>query len=141
MRIEWAIPCRYAEVNGGLPTIVGAGQEVIFASLPAVCQLYVAIQLLAAPEEFNDPRDHRLVIDVLDPEGAAAAEPLEARFAPRLDADVSAEWLVPLAVVKLVQWVANRAGVYRFRVQVDDAEEVVVPVRVKSLESAPRRPT
>lgn len=29
MRVDWAIPCRYAEVNGGLATVVGAQVDAV----------------------------------------------------------------------------------------------------------------
>lgn len=69
MRIDWAITCRYAEVNTNLVTIVGAGIDTyMLAEFPADLQVVLAVRLLAGEDDLGPEKTHTLVIRVLDPE-------------------------------------------------------------------------
>ena len=53
MRIDWAVTCRYAESDGTLGTIVGAGADVIeVVMLPQPVAMMLAVRLAAPAEEF-----------------------------------------------------------------------------------------
>lgn len=60
-RVDWAIPCRYAEqAPDGTATIVGAGTNHITADLPATLGVMIAMKVVVPEAEARDP----IVIDV-----------------------------------------------------------------------------
>lgn len=78
MRIEWAIPARYVEVNQGLATIVGAGANVFTVpDFPAGIGLMVAVKIVAAE---GDTDEHVFGNRVLGPDVAAVTERAEIPF-------------------------------------------------------------
>src|SRR2546423_9178456 len=58
MRVDWAIPCRYAEVNGGLATLVGAPVEAAaVGEIPARVGSWLALRLLVGRADAASAHD------------------------------------------------------------------------------------
>jgi len=73
VRVEWAIPCRYAELEGGTATIVGAGVDVFFvADLPAIIGMMVVMKLSGSAEEWE--AQFTLGFQILDPSAPVVRE-------------------------------------------------------------------
>jgi uncharacterized protein DUF6941 len=73
MRVEWAIPCRYLESEGGTATIVGAGIDTFFVpDLPATVGFMLAMKLVAPDEDWQ--REFRLVFKILGPTATVVRE-------------------------------------------------------------------
>jgi hypothetical protein len=68
VRIDWAVVCRYIEVNGGLATIVGGGIDTYtLAAFPADLQVIMAVRVVAQDDEVGPDRPHTFGVKVLDP--------------------------------------------------------------------------
>jgi hypothetical protein len=66
MRVDWAIPCKYAEVNGTLATIVGAQVDSVrVAEFPVTLSTWVALRLVFDDHEAAD--SHEVMFRMLDP--------------------------------------------------------------------------
>lgn len=129
MRIEYAIPCRYVEVNGNLGTIVGAGIDTTWVpQVPAPIQAMLAVRAVAPPEELAQAQEHRLQCHVEGPDGTRVGDELRAGF--NVDApDARQNWLFGMFIPIGVQWEAAEEGTYTVHVQVD-ASEYPVPMHV-----------
>jgi hypothetical protein len=58
MRVDWAIPCRYAEVDDGLATIVGAQVDAVrVADFPARVGTWLALRLVFGDDEAASAHD------------------------------------------------------------------------------------
>lgn len=68
MRVDWAIPCRYAEVNGGLATIVGAQVDAVRAAqFPARVGTWLARRLVFGDEETSSEHQQTLPFSIRGP--------------------------------------------------------------------------
>ena len=67
MRVDWAIPCRYAEINGGLATIVGAQVDAArVAQFPARVGTWLAMRFVFGDDEASTT--HEVLLRMLDPQ-------------------------------------------------------------------------
>lgn len=70
MRVDWAIPCRYAEVHDNLATVIGAGITHLWPTeLPATIGLMLAIRLIFLPDEVDPQAMHKLRVAAMAPGG------------------------------------------------------------------------
>jgi hypothetical protein len=77
-RVDWAIPCRYAEENGGLATIVGAGIDRLYVSeLPGEVGVLIALRIVLREDELG--HEHEIAFTLYDPTMAVVAH-LEGHF-------------------------------------------------------------
>lgn len=131
MRIDWAIPCRYAEVNGNLATIVGAGIDHTYApTFPAPVRVVMAVRIVALPDEFGGDPPPTLRCVARDEEGTELANVGGALTVERPEG-VRPDWLVGLHVPLLVQFLAPAEGTYTIEVSIA-ASTYPVPMHVVS---------
>jgi hypothetical protein len=125
MRVDWATPCRYAEVNDGLFTIVGGGIDTY--SLPAFpAELMVTILMRLASEAHEAGADHGIVITVLDPDMMPTTEdPLEATFHFENNPNAQEGWEQQLFIPLGVRFPAAKPGVYTIDIAVDGHSHTV----------------
>jgi hypothetical protein len=117
LRVDWVILCRYAEVNDGLATIVGAGIDALFApELPCELGFPIVIRIVG----LADGREHTVEVEVLDPEMQRVAEPLSMAFTPEPGPQATPGWeghaIFPAGVV----FEARQYGAYLLNVKIDD---------------------
>lgn len=133
MRIEYVIPCKYAEVNDALATIIGAGIDTTqVPGFPSRVQLMLAIRVLGTDEEM--PGEHRIQCSVRDSNGNPVGEELDAELTlPGANIPgghpAGEGWLQNLMLALGVAFEAPAAGAYTIHVMFDDAE-YPVPVYI-----------
>ena len=124
MRIEYVVPCKYAEVNDGLATIVGGGIDTTQApEFPWRIQVMLAIRIIGQASEFPGP--HRVRCPVRDSGGSTVAEDLDAVIELGQDAPAHPggdAWLHNVMLAVGVAFEAPAAGNYTVHVMFDDAE-------------------
>ena len=121
MNIEYAIPCRFVEANGGLGTIVGAGIDTwVVPALPTPVGVMIAIRAVGEPAEVAGTT-HHLHCHVEAPGGSTVGDALEVDF-PVEAPDARQDWLLGVFIPAGVQWIAEEAGTYTVYVKVDDSE-------------------
>lgn len=139
MRVDWVVTCRYAESDGQIATIVGAGVDVLQPpTIPSPVAVMIAARLLGEFQEFEDQQQHQFTVRVLRPDGSPvlapdgqAAPPLTAQFAaPPNIAQRVPGWLVAPTFALIVQWWADVAGSYSIAVGVGDEDPTRTPVHV-----------
>jgi hypothetical protein len=133
VQIDWAVVCRYAESDGTVATIVGAGMDVLFQpQLPAPVGVMMAVRLAASAEEFEGGRTHTFTSRVLTPDRSPVRGP-DGEEVPALEAEVGAQgplrqlvpgWLVNPMIAVGVQWVAEVYGTYSVQVAVAGVEHL-----------------
>lgn len=125
MRVDWAIPCRYVEVqpNAGA-VLVGAGADAtVLPSLPTAIQLLFAVRYVGAPEEMDGEIEHPIAIRIFNPAGGQIGEQrgqLKAH-ATQLIPGYRAELIIPTAIVLEPE----EYGTYHFAFSIDESEERV----------------
>jgi hypothetical protein len=130
MRVDWAIPCRYAEVapQGGA-TIVGAGADVVIVpEVPATIPVLFAVRFVGAPEELDGETPHDIVCRIFTPAGHPLGEQrarIENAEVTQLVPGFVADITLPMGVVVH----ATEAGSYPIEFQIDD-DHVRVPLHV-----------
>lgn len=118
MRVDWAILCRYVEINNGLATIVGGGIDRYGpTALPVTLQITAAVRLAGLP----DTNDHTIEIRVLDPSMAPIGTPIPpqtfqlGQTSPNHPPGWESQVLLPMQVVVEVA----EAGAYTLDIKVD----------------------
>lgn len=138
MRINWAVTCRYAESDGAVGTIVGAGIDVLHvAAFPARVAIMVALRLAIAPDLLEAGEQHDVTCQVLAPDGevvlgedGGAEEPLRLSFiAPPGARQLVPGWLVNPLFAFQVAWLAPDAGTYSIETRTAE-DESLIPVHV-----------
>lgn len=130
MRIDWATLCRFAEVNGNLATIVGAGIDITWAAqLPAGIQTMVAVRMTAPEDELGPEHPHTLRCRILDPDMQEVGETLEAELRAGGES-LRPGWLVGIMIPMGVQWQADREGTYTVELAIDGGDPYMTPMHV-----------
>jgi hypothetical protein len=139
VNIEWAVPCRYAESDGMMATMVGAGIDVTFhAQYPAAVGLMVAVRLAAPPEELAPGQIHMLRCRVLDADNEPVTAP-DGSQVPELEVGIGSQvpvqqlvqgWLVQPLVAFGLQWWVTEPQTYTIAISVDGADPHLSPHHV-----------
>lgn len=130
MRVDWAIPCRYAEVQpqGGM-TIVGAGADLsVIPSAPAAVPILFAVRFVGDPEELDGQTPHPIRCRIFNPAGEQVGEQSVAMTTEvtQVVPGYVAEVLLPVGVVLAV----GDYGTYSVEFQIDDTEPRRVPLHI-----------
>lgn len=146
MLIDWAVLCRYAESNGTVATIVGAGIDMLTVpAMPTLVAVMVAIRLAAPADEFVGGVQHEVTCRVLDPTGAPVlaeddtpAEELKLGFsAPEGGVQQTVPgWLVNPLFAFQIAWIVREPGTYSVETRVGDHAHLS-PIHVLLAEPPP----
>jgi hypothetical protein len=131
MRIDWALPCRYAETReDGTATLVGATLDSIWLpDLPGEVDVHLVVRVAAPPDEFEEP--HRLEVRVVTPD-RSEQQGLQVEFGP-LDRPAL---LHPgmeggLTVVTQLGWQAEEYGLSTLELYLDGQRQRSIPILVR----------
>lgn len=126
MRVDWAIACRYVEVNGALATIVGAGIDTYYPpAFPADLSVIIALRVVGA----HTDDEHLLVATVLDPQMQEIAR-VEGGFTSQLNPDAIPGWEAGAILTTVHNFRAEEEGPYTITITVD-GQAHTVPVIVR----------
>ncbi|MEX1006822.1 MAG: hypothetical protein WD271_03150, partial [Acidimicrobiia bacterium] len=115
MRVDWATTCRYAGVNAGLATIVGAGIDTYWPSaFPAEVTGTILARVVGRPEETEQM--HTLVVRVLGPDMTPSADPLEAQFQTDLSPAHYPGWEQQVLLPIGFRFRASEAGIFTIEI-------------------------
>jgi hypothetical protein len=137
LRVDWALPCRYAEVAiGETATIVGAGLETLgVVELPADVHTFVALKLAAPPDELAE--QHELHVAVVGPEleeHEVLSAALDTSFARRGPCQPGLE--IGLLLVISIQWIAVHLGLHTVEIHVDARRQRSIPLVLREATAA-----
>jgi hypothetical protein len=125
VRVDWAIPCRYVEVQQGAGAVlVGAGADMAAVpSLSMPLQLLFAVRYVGNPDELDGETEHPISCRIFNPAGAQIGEQgglLKAQ-ATMLIPGYVAELIVPTGIV----FEPAEYGTYHFSFSIDESEKRV----------------
>jgi hypothetical protein len=124
VRVDWAIQCRYAEADGGIATIVGAGIDTYFVQeFPAELTLVVAVRLAGADEEMVE--EHDMSFRVHDPD-MEITDGIRGEFRAERNPLAQAGWEAGLLFVTAHQIAAPSPGAYGLEILIDDESKHTV---------------
>ena len=138
MRVDWAIPCRYVEVQqSGGATLVGAGADLIAVpQLPTPVQVTFAVRFVGDPDELDGHTTHPIVTRLFDTDGNLRGEQridMEATSS-QVVRGFAAELIVPVGIVIDAQV----EGTYSVEFEIDGHTPKRVPVHVVTAETLRR---
>jgi hypothetical protein len=130
VRLDWAIPCRYAEATwDGTATLVGAGADSVFtSSLPLEAMVFLMLRFTGAEDEFET--ETRFEVRVIDPasreQPVASAALFGARPPLRLP---GAE--IAMLVAPQIGWDATEYGLYTLEVHLLGRRLRSIPLAIR----------
>lgn len=128
MRIEWAIPCRYCEANGGLMTIVGAGTNIFFVpAFPGAVGVHIALSIVGAENEASEK--HRFKAHVLGPQMEPVTPTIEGELEFAGSDTKPPGWEERLFIPTAHQFPVQEPGTYTVEMTIDD-RSFTVPLLV-----------
>lgn len=139
MNVDWLVTCRYAESDGTVGTIVGAGIDVLFVpQFPSPVGVMLAVRLAAPAEEIEEGQEHELVGFVRKPDGqptrgpdGSPSPPMSVRFQAAIGGrQFVPGWLVAPMFAFGIRWLAEEEGTYTVGVGVAGADPAMTPVHV-----------
>jgi hypothetical protein len=138
LQIDWAVTCRYAESDGIVGTLVGAGIDLLYVpQLPHPVSVMLAVRLSATFEEVSEGQRHEIVGRILGPEGSplrnpdgSEVPPLTVNFQAGGATQVVSGWLISPLFAFGFQWLATDEGTYTVQVRVGDGVPSLSPVHV-----------
>jgi hypothetical protein len=130
MRVDWAIPCRYAEVNGGLATIVGAQVDAVrVADFPARVGTWLALRLVFGDDEAASAHD--VTMKILDPQlGEVAENHTNLTLGPP-NPEKAPGWEGSHLMATFVQFDAESDGTHTFELYVDGRHQQTLPFSIR----------
>jgi hypothetical protein len=133
VRIDWAIPCRYAEVNGSLATIIGAQVDAArVPSFPARVNTWLALRLVFSDEELAE--SHEVLLRILDPQLSEVDESVaELRLGPP-NPQKAPGWEGSHLMATFVQFDADEEGTHTIEVYLDGRHQQTLPFSVTATE-------
>jgi hypothetical protein len=131
MRVQWATLARYAEVEveSGVMTIVGAGNEVfVLPSLPRRLRTYLALQL-RYPEAEAD-HEHLATFTVRDPDLQPLGRSIEVPFEPALNPLHAPGWEALFSIAGPISFTVDAVGTYSIGIALTGAHAAEIPFRI-----------
>jgi hypothetical protein len=130
MRVDWAIPCRYAEVNGGLATVVGAQVDAVrVATFPARVGTWLAVRLVFGDEEASS--DHDVMLKILDPQLGEIGETHTSLTLGPPNPEKAPGWEGSHLMATFVQFDAGSDGTHTFELYVDGRHQQTLPFSIR----------
>jgi hypothetical protein len=131
LRVDWAIVCRYVEINGGLATIVGGGVDgYTVGELPSPLLMTFAMRLLGLPSQDGQPSQVRAAIKILDPMMESTGNDLAVEFPVTPNPSHPAGWEMSVIIPVQMRFEATIAGTYTAHIVVDDDDPHTIAFRV-----------
>jgi hypothetical protein len=131
VRIDWALPCRYAEgADDGTATLVGAALDSIWMpELPGDVDLYLMLRVVAPPDEFEE--EHRLEVRVVSPD-RSELQAIQVDFGPlERPALLHPGMEGGLSVPAELGWPAETYGLYTLELYLDEQRQRSIPILVR----------
>ena len=130
MRVDWAIPCRYAEVNGGLATIVGAQVDAVrVGEFPARVGTWLAVRLVFGDDESSSAHD--VMMKILDPQLGEIAETHTNLTLGPPNPEKAPGWEGSHLMATFVQFDAQTDGTHTFELYVDGRHQQTLPFSIR----------
>ena len=130
MRVDWAIPCRYAEVNGGLATVVGAQVDAVrVAEFPARVGTWLAVRLVFGDDEAGAAHD--VTMKILDPQLGEIAETHTNLTLGPPNPEKAPGWEGSHLMATFVQFDAESDGTHTFELYVDGRHQQTLPFSIR----------
>jgi hypothetical protein len=132
LRLDWVVPCRYAEAPGdGTATILGGGTDTFWVvELPVDIVLFLAIRVVDPEDEWRDEQ-HTFSIKLVRPDRAEEvmlSGPLHTEELPALR---QPGWETGMLIPALQRWHAEEFGLYTLELYIDDRRHKSVAIRVR----------
>lgn len=126
MKIDWVIPCRYAEVNDNLATIIGAGGDrFMLLEEPWTVEIMLAIRITALVEELGPDKVYPVENSIRDPEGNIIHEEVGS-FSATARGDIQdPTWLQGVFIATEARFAAEVEGTYTFKHVFGDSEHLL----------------
>jgi hypothetical protein len=128
MRIDWALPCRYAEtLEDGTATLIGATLDSIWLpELPGDVDVYLVVRVAAPPDEFEE--QHRLEVRVVAPD-RSEQQAMQIEFGPlERPALLHPGMEGGLSVVAQLGWPAEEYGLWTLELYLDGQRQRSIPI-------------
>jgi hypothetical protein len=133
VRVDWAIPCRYAEVNGGLATIVGAQVDAArVGQFPARVGTWLACRFVFSDDELGSP--HEIVLRILDADLTEIDENRTELTLGPPNPQKAPGWEGSHLMATFVQFDARSGGTHTFEVYVDGKHQQTLPFSIRGPE-------
>jgi len=130
VRVDWAIPCRFAKIEDGLVTIVGAQIDTLqVPELPARVSTWVAMRLVFSDDEAGEAHD--LSMRLFGPDLVQAGE---LRASIRLAEPNPLKppgWEGSHVMANLVQFEASGEGTHTVEVYLGERHQRTLPFSVR----------
>jgi len=132
MRVDWAIPCKYAEVNGTLATIVGAQVDSVrVAEFPVRLSTFVALRLVFDDSEAAD--QHEVLFKMLDPLLEQIGERRTTVVLGAPNPEKQPGWEAHHMMAFNLQFEATQPGTHTFEVYVNERHQRTLPFSVRAV--------
>jgi hypothetical protein len=140
VRVDWAIPCRYAEINAGLATVVGAQVDAVrVVQFPARVGTWLAIRFVFGDGEAST--DHEVVLRILDPDLGEIGETRTSLTLGPPNPEKVPGWEGSHVMATFVQFDARDEGTHTFEVYVDGRHQQTLPFSIRGPEGEQGRPS
>jgi len=126
MKIDWVIPCRYAEVNDNLATLIGAGGDrFVVLEEPWVVETMLAIRITALVEELGPDNVYPVENSIRDPDGEVIHEEVGS-FTATAQGDIhDPDWLQGVFIATEAKFPAEVEGTYTIAHVFGDSEHLL----------------
>lgn len=142
LRLDWAVPCRYAEAaSDATATIIGGGIDSFWTEVPGDIAVFLMLRVVGPPDEFED--QHELEIRLVTPRrdehqvlaGNFVAEPGSRN--PLAVPGMEGGSLIPVGVA----FTAEEHGLYTLEIYLDTQRLRSIPIAVRSPEELQQQPS
>ena len=121
MRIDWVIPCRYAEAGPNGATIVGGGIDLLqVPQFPTTISLMIAARFVGAESEMT--HEHVLSMTLRDDQLGEMGTG-EVSFTPGLNPLRAEGWEQGHFIAGIHQFTVERPGAYTLDMRLDDGAD------------------
>ncbi|MFL5825504.1 MAG: DUF6941 family protein [Thermoleophilaceae bacterium] len=132
MRVDWAIPCKYAEVNGTLATIVGAQVDSVrVAEFPIRLSTFVALRLVFDDSEASD--QHEVHFKMLDPLLVQIGERRATVMLGAPNPDKQPGWEAHHLMALNLHFEATQPGTHTFELYLNERHQHTLPFSVRAV--------
>jgi hypothetical protein len=136
LRLDWVVPCRYAESPGdGTLTILGGGTDTFWIedeALPLPFAVFLAMRVVGPEDEWTGDEEYTLSVRLVRPdveeESLIGPFPLRMEQIPPLkEPGAEAGMVIPAAMT----WEAREFGLYTLEVYIGERRQKSVAISVR----------